>query len=110
MLPETEKRVHSLRGGTNAARAKLTEAKTLLGNNDDEYMRGLIQQATHWLNDVEDHFIAVLTLHTSPPRTLAEESMIVSQAEFHLSQITLPLIKSVHETATKYGANLKSIG
>jgi hypothetical protein len=75
MLPQTEEQVERLRNATNAAKAKLDEAKALPGDNDDDYMRGLIRQATFWLDDIETHFIAILTEDPSPPRTLAQESV-----------------------------------
>jgi hypothetical protein len=110
MLPETERHVERLRNTVKAAKSKLAEARTLLGDNDDKYVSGLIRQATFWLDDVENFFIAMLAKDDVPPRTLAQESMITSHADFHLNQITLPLVKNIHDLATRYGPNFESIG
>jgi hypothetical protein len=88
----------------------LAEARTLLGDNDDKYVNGLVRQATFWLDDVENFFIAMLAKDNAPPRTLPQESMITSHADFHLNQITLPLVNKIHDLVTQYGPNFKSIG
>lgn len=110
MLPESERHVESLRNTVITAKSELAKARTLLGDNDDKYMNGLIRQATFWLDDVENFFIAMLAKDDVPPRTLAQESRITSHAAFHLNQITLPLVNNIHDLATRYGPNFKSIG
>jgi hypothetical protein len=110
MLPETELRVKALRGDASTIRMKLEHAKSLFGDNKDEYLRTTVQTAFHWLNDVETYFIRVLTDERVPPRTLAEETSIVSGAVLHLHKVVLPLINTIHEWGKEYGPHFKSIG
>jgi hypothetical protein len=110
MYTETERYIEELRNRANAARRELDEAKALFGENDDEYLQSQIRQASFWLDDVETHFIAMLTESRSIPHTLTEESIIASGAEFHMNQVVSPFVKKIHDWAIRYGPNFQSIG
>jgi hypothetical protein len=110
MQPETERRVEKLRKRTDDAKKELAEAKALFGENDDEYLRSQIDRTSLMLDDVETIFLARFAEKRMPPRTLAEESAILSRAEFHLNEIALPLVRIIHKWAKQYGPAFKSIG
>jgi hypothetical protein len=55
------------------------------------------------------HFIAKIEKCQSPPRTLAQELLIVNHAEYHLKVITLPLVKGIKDLV-EYGPMVVSIG
>jgi len=110
MRPETEKQVESLRQAVKAANEELNHVKTTLAGNDDKYINGLIRQASFWLDDVETFFIGMLREERMPPRTLAEESTIVSNAARHFDTVALPLVKNIRDLVARYGPTITSVG
>lgn len=110
MRPETEERVENLRSRTKAAKNQLDDAKKQFGENKDEYLREQIKQAYFWLDDVETLHLSTLEEDRFPPRTLAEESTIISHANFHLTNVALPLVTNISGWASTYGPLFQSIG
>jgi hypothetical protein len=110
MQAETERHVEKLRKRTNDAKEELAQAKALFGDNDDKYLHSQIHRTSLMLDDVETIFLALFAQERMPPRTFAEESAVLSMAEFHLNEMALPLVRIIHTWAKQYGPAFKSIG
>jgi hypothetical protein len=110
MHPKTEKLVEGIRNKANDARASLEEAKQQFGSNDDSHLLGEIKRAGYWLDDIETYFVRQLEKDTDPPRSLADELHMISDAEMHLNMRALPLVKKICEWAKTYGPRFKTAG
>jgi hypothetical protein len=110
MLPETEKLVENIRHRTSAAKVDLEQAIKLFGDNDDKFLHDQIRLARFWLADVETDHLSMLKEDRFPPRTLADESLIVASAEIHLTDIALPMVAKICGWAKTYGSKFQAIG
>lgn len=110
MQPQIEQQVEALRARVAKGRADLDAAKAKFGGVNDTYLNTIIKQATFWLDDTENFFIAMLKKDEHPPRSINEELMIVTQASLFLNKFTLPTIERIGELADQYGPRFMSIG
>jgi hypothetical protein len=110
MHQETEREIAQLRLDAASVKKKLDEAKELLGGNTDEGVRGEVQQAQNWMDDLETHFIANITDGRWPPRARAGEAALMILARNHLTHQVAPQVNKVHMWAKQYGSKLTSAG
>ena len=109
MRAETELKVEAVRKAVKAGTEELTEIKAILANNTDEYINGLVRQASFWLDDVETYFLAMLKEDSMPPRTALQESRIVDWATMPLNN-AMAIIKNLNDLVKRYGPTVVSVG
>ena len=72
-------------------------------------MRQLLLQASNSFDDVEVSFLGILRQERIPPRTLAEESWVLDQAEFVLERISISQLKVIQDMVAKFGPNVSFV-
>jgi len=107
MHSETRERVERIRAKALAGKASVSDLNAQI---TDAYVKQLLKLASNWFDDVEVFWIGTLQRDRMPPRSLAEESRWLDQAEFFLESIARPQLKAVQDMVAKFGPNLQSIG
>lgn len=107
MYGETNDRIQRIQSKVLAGKASISDLNTQITDN---YVKQLLQQASNWFDDVEVHFLGNLRHERIPPRTLAEESRWLDEAEFFLERVAVSQLRAVQDMVAKFGANIQSIG
>jgi hypothetical protein len=100
MFPETETQVALIRQRMETASAELNSAQVRFGDNFDKFLSERVRMARSWLDETDTLYLRRFSEERYPPRTLAEESVIISQAIAHLNAFVLPSIKQISEWAS----------
>ena len=104
-MGEHMERIHSK---VQIEKSMLSDLKAQLASNTDRYVNQLLRQASNWLNEVEVLYLGILKDERFPPRTLAEETRILDQADFLLEKVTIPQLRTIQEMVTQFGLSVQS--
>jgi hypothetical protein len=106
MHTEIQQRMKQIQSRLDAGRASLSELKSQLADNDDECVKGVLQELSNKFSDVKD-FLAPLKHERMPPRNLSDESTILDRAEFWLERIALAQLKALQDMVAKFGPGVQ---
>ncbi|MBV9397829.1 MAG: hypothetical protein JO062_07610 [Bryobacterales bacterium] len=79
----------------------MARVRKQLNGNGDEYVNGLVNQASRWLSEIESIFFARLREEQEPRKSIRDEYAIIHAAEDHLNALAVPLVNHLRDLAAK---------
>lgn len=108
MHQETAERLQRIRSKIQEGRAALAKLKVQLADNTDKQVNQLVQQASSRFDDIGVFFLGILKDERVPPRTLADESRVLDEAESFLERVAVEQLKTLQDMVAKLRPNLES--